>query len=86
MATGEDLNEALMQIKMIARLAIGIDAETAQAVLNELGRMHALMPIADPTAYKGQMGRIDESDRLVRAFIAFRNEVEGVAEEERKRS
>lgn len=75
MPTGEELNEALIQIKMIAMMARGVDLGTASAVLLELDRMHAVMPIADPTQYRTQMGAIDESERLVRAFIAFRRTV-----------
>lgn len=82
MTTGEELNEALIQIKMIAQMALGIDREIASGILSELGRMHAAMPIVDPTGYRRDMGRIDESRDLVRAFLTFRDVAQRIVDRE----
>ncbi len=64
----------------ISRLASLIPTEHVEAFLAETERMHAVMPILDPTAYRDIIHNPDSERwvRLVRAFLTFRREIDAI--------
>ena len=52
-----------------------ITADELSALISELSRMHALMPIVDPTGYKRVMGNMDGHEGAIRALARCRAEI-----------
>lgn len=81
------MNNALLaltksQIDTVCQIALMIPVADAEAVLNEMGRMDALMPIVDPTGYRKIMRNVPGHEDEVRAFLTFRRELERIAPKE----
>lgn len=56
----------------VAHLALLVSPEDATAVLAEVSRTEALMPVVDPTGYRAIAANMADARRLVEAFIEFR--------------
>lgn len=68
----DDVRETYEQILAVARIAACLDLDRCQAVVAEFGRMHALMPIVDPTGYRRLRATMPDHERLANAFLTFR--------------
>ena len=66
-------------------LAIQIAPERTRAFLAELDRTDAVMPLIDPTAYRGIMGNIRDYRGVAEAFLAFQEACLVAAEHANKR-
>jgi len=73
------LEVTLEVIQAIARSASVVSVEDTKAVLREIERTDALMPIVDPTSYMSMARTLPQHRRLVRAFLAFRRELDDLA-------
>jgi len=77
-----DLREIKARVDMVTTIARSISVEEAQVVVNEIARTETLTPILDPTWFRANMTNLDHHQRVARAFLAFRQEVESVLQEE----
>lgn len=69
--------ETKHQIEAVARIALAVDLEAVDQLLHRLSWIDAVGPVVDPTAYRDVMGNIPDHRKLIRAFAAFRRELEG---------
>src|SRR3954463_9781777 len=60
-----DLQNAYQRIQMFALACQSVTLEEARAVVAEFDRMEALMPITDPTGYRGIMKTMPQHEALV---------------------
>lgn len=70
------LKAAKSLIDQSCRMAALIPLSSAQKVLDEMNRMEVLMPFTDPTGYIAISKNLGENKRAVKAFLAFRKELE----------
>lgn len=72
---GADIGLVKQQVDMICSLALNIPTEDATALVNEIDRTLAFMPITDPTGFKQIMFTADAHMAIARAFLTFRAEL-----------
>lgn len=72
----DELPDAHARAMMVVRMLLNaITADELAALQAEFGRMHALMPIVDPTGYKRIMGNMDGHEDAIRALARCRAEI-----------
>lgn len=76
------LRETYDQIQMLARLCFAVPVEDARAVLENIEFTDSFMPLLDPTGWMKINKNIPGHARLVRAFVAFRQELAELIESE----
>jgi hypothetical protein len=68
-------------IQAIARMALFITPEEAQAVVAEMEHTDAVMPLIDPTGWLRISATAPGHQQLARAFLAFRQELAALVKE-----
>jgi hypothetical protein len=68
-------------IQIVARLALNIPLDEAQAVVNEMEHTDAVMPLIDPSGWLRIRATAPQHQRLARAFLAFRQELAALVKE-----
>ena len=77
--TPDELNDAHTKAMMLIRLLMTtITHEELSGLQAEFSRMHALMPITDPTAYKRIVGNMGGHEDAIRALARCRGELEQI--------
>lgn len=76
----QDHADIKQQIEIIGQLAMHIPLADAEDVLRAIDRVHTILPIVDPTAYRNILGTIDGHRDLVAAFATFRRELDRIVE------
>lgn len=77
-----DLRDIKGRVDMVTTIARSITVAEAQALVNEIARTETLTPILDPTWFRANMTNLDHHQRVARAFLAFRQAVQAVLDEE----
>lgn len=78
-----ELNDIQARAMACARLVLEmVSAEELGQLLNEYGRMDALMPIMDPTGYRQIMHNIPSHRAVVQALLMARRTIEREIDEE----
>lgn len=80
-----DLQQAHTNAILLSRLIINADPVQLQAVLDEMSRMEALMPMLDPTGYRSVMNNIPRHRRVIGAILGAHKEIAAVLDEEQRR-
>lgn len=74
--TPEELNSAHERaMNLIRMLMTTITTEELRGLQGEFNRMHALMPIADPTGYRRIMDNMGGHEDAIRALARCRGEL-----------
>jgi len=75
----DELNDAHARAMILIRMLMTMIAqEELQALLDEFGRMHILMPITDPTGYKRIVGNMGGHEDAIRALARCRGELQRI--------
>jgi uncharacterized protein GlcG (DUF336 family) len=78
-----ELQAVHMMATMIARQAVNlVSVKDARALVLELERMDAVMPMTDPTAWRKLQANIAVHKRAAEAFCRFRTELQKIIDEE----
>jgi hypothetical protein len=76
------LAESYASIQMIARLALNVPVDCAQAVVAQMEHTDVIMPLLDPTGWIKISRTAPAHRKLARAFLAFRRELAVLLESE----
>lgn len=79
LAVSEDAVMALEQVRVVATLAVNVDAEQVETAIRELERLHT-EGIFDPSGYMRHMKNIQDRRKLLGAFLKFRKAIEALRE------
>ena len=66
-------------IHTFSQMALYVSVEDVRRVVVELEHTASAMPILDPTAWREIAGNYEGHERLARAFLVFRQELERIA-------
>lgn len=67
-------------IVSLCRASLIVTTDEVRTVLDEISRMDSVMPIVNPTGYRGIMENIDDHREMVEAFAEFRGRLEKLKE------
>lgn len=64
---------------------MAVSLDDAYKALSELGEMHTVLPITDPTKYRQVVKDLSDNETLVGLFCRFRKELEKLVDDARAR-
>lgn len=77
-----DLSDAFARARLVMRLLLtSISTTELSALQDELSRMHAVMPIVDPTGYRALLSTMPDHERAIAALRRCRAELVAITGE-----
>ena len=78
--TPEEIEDLVMVLNTVSRLAMLVPLEDARELLNQYSQEQAIMPMLDPTRYIRERDQTEWHSDYLNAFLTYRSALEKIKE------